>query len=265
MANLTRYTDIVPQGILPRFVDVWTPPQLSADARLPVIYMHDGQNLFEPGHAFGGEHWDIPSAVQRVMAERGLPGAIVVGIWNSTERWRDYAPEVPMRSIEGTPIWNALLERAGGRPQSDTYLRYLVEQLKPLVDRRHPTLPDREHTFVMGSSMGGLISLYAVEQYPEVFGGAACVSTHWPAGGYSLVDAMGTALPRADQHRLYFDYGTAGLDADYEPYQRHMDEYLRTAGYREGIDWVTLRFDGADHNEAAWRARLDLPLHFLLK
>lgn len=264
MTNLTRYTDIVPRGIPPRFVDVWAPPQLAAGARLPVIYMHDGQNLFEPGHAPGGEHWDMPAAVQRVMAERGLPGAIIVGVWNSAQRWRDYAPEAPMRALKGTPAWSAMLERAGGPPQSNAYLRYIVEQLKPLIDSRHPTRPDREHTFVMGSSMGGLISLYAVEQYPGVFGGAACLSTHWPAGRQGLVDMLGAALPPAGRHRLYFDYGTAGLDAEYEPYQLRLDAYLRAAGYTHGADWLTLRFDGADHNEVAWRARADQPLRFLL-
>ena len=71
--------------------------------------------------------------------------------------------------------------------------------------------------------MGGLISLYALEQYPQVFGGAGCLSTHWPAGGNRLVDAMGAALPRAGAHKLYFDFGTATLDASYEPYQRRMD------------------------------------------
>ncbi len=115
----------------------------------------------------------------------------------------------------------------------------------------------------MGSSMGGLISLYALEQYPAVFGGAGCVSTHWPAGRNGLVHAMGSALPRAGSHRLYFDYGTAALDSSYEPYQQRMDEYVQAAGYRQGHDWVTLRFPGADHSETAWRERVHLPLQFL--
>lgn len=260
----TRHADIVPQGIAPRLVDVWTPPDLPQGARLPVIYMHDGQNLFEPGYSGSGEPWDIPAAMLRVMRERDLPGAIVVGVWCSEQRWRDYAPQAPMLALRGTPEWEAAIRRAGGTPQSDAYLRYLVGQLKPAIDARHPTLPGREHTFIMGSSMGGLISLYAVEQYPEVFGGAACVSTHWPAGGNGLVDAMGAALPPAGRHRLYFDYGTKTLDAGYEPFQLRMDAHLRAAGYTEGHDWITRKFPGAEHSERSWRERAHIPLAFLL-
>jgi enterochelin esterase-like enzyme len=113
--------------------------------------------------------------------------------------------------------------------------------------------------------MGGLISLYAIEQYPDVFGGAGCVSTHWPAGGPDLVDALGAALPPAGRHRLYFDFGTAGLDAEYEPLQQRMDNHLRAAGYTEGVDWRTIKFPGADHNEPAWRSRVHVPLRFLLR
>ena len=117
----------------------------------------------------------------------------------------------------------------------------------------------------MGSSMGGLISLYALEQYPQVFGGAGCLSTHWPAGGNLLVDWLGQRLPQAGDHRLYFDYGSQGLDADYAPYQQRMDAHLRLAGYREQIDWISLSFPGTDHNETAWRSRVALPVRFLLE
>jgi predicted alpha/beta superfamily hydrolase len=264
MINITRHADIASRHISPRLVDVWAPPGQPADARLPVIYMHDGQNLFDPSTAFAGVDWGIGDAMLQVMAESGVPGAIIVGVWNSEQRWRDYAPLAPMLALRGTPEWEIMLERAGGIPQSDGYLRFLVQELKPLIDAAYPTLPGREHTFVMGSSMGGLISLYAVERYPEVFGGAACVSTHWPAGGGGLVDAMGAALPPAGRHRLYFDYGTKTLDESYEPLQQRMDEHLRAAGYRHGVDWETNKFPGAEHSERSWRKRAHIPLRFLL-
>jgi hypothetical protein len=79
-----------------------------------------------------------------------------------------------------------------------------------------------------------------------------------------LVNALGARLPAAGQHRLYFDFGTQTLDAGYEPFQRQMDEHLRRAGYRHNQDWLTLKFEGADHSESAWRERLHLPLTFLL-
>jgi len=117
---------------------------------------------------------------------------------------------------------------------------------------------------VMGSSMGGLISLYAVSEYPHVFGGAGCVSTHWPAGGDLLVDAMASTLPPASTHKLYFDFGTETLDSEYEPFQQRMDSHLRQAGYVENKNWLTLKFDGAEHSEKSWRERVEIPLAFLL-
>ena len=116
----------------------------------------------------------------------------------------------------------------------------------------------------MGSSMGGLISLYAICEYPQVFGGAGCVSTHWLAGENMLVDYFGAALPDPIDHKLYFDYGTETLDADYEPYQLRMDERLAARGYERDQNWVTRKFPGAEHSEVAWRTRVRIPLEFLL-
>ena len=112
--------------------------------------------------------------------------------------------------------------------------------------------------------MGGLISLYAISEYPQVFGGAACLSTHWPAGENELVDEMAARLPDPGTHKLYFDYGTEGLDAFYGPYQKRMDEYLRKAGYVENQNWMSLQFAGADHSEKAWRERVEISLLFFL-
>ncbi len=115
----------------------------------------------------------------------------------------------------------------------------------------------------MGSSMGGLISLYALCEYPAVFGGAGCLSTHWPAVAGVILPYLQEALPQPGGHKLYFDYGTATLDALYEPYQQEVDGVLRGKVYT-AVSWQTHRFDGAEHNEAAWQARLDIPLTFLL-
>jgi predicted alpha/beta superfamily hydrolase len=262
--TLTRHISVASQHTASRNVDVWLPPGAADGPRLPVIYMHDGQNLFDPSVTYAGVDWGVDEAMLRLMGATGLPGAIVVGIWNSPQRWRDYAPQAPLEAQRGAPAWEALVERAGGEPQSDAYLRFLVEELKPQIDAGYPTRPARAHTFVMGSSMGGLISLYALERYPQIFGGAACISTHWPAGGAALVDAMGAALPPAGAHRLYFDYGTKTLDAQYEPLQLRFDRHMRTAGYAPGASWQTRKFPGAEHSERSWRERVEIPLRFLL-
>ena len=117
---------------------------------------------------------------------------------------------------------------------------------------------------MMGSSMGGLISLYALCAYPDLFAGAGCLSTHWPAADGLVIDNLATALPPAGSHLFYFDFGTLGLDADYEPYQQRVDAIMAAAGYTAGRDWLTRKFSGATHNEGAWSARVHIPLQFLL-
>ena len=261
--SLQRHADFPSKFVAARNVDVWLPPDFSEDKKYPVLYMHDGQNIFEPISSIGSVAWEIDKAITRLVNAKKIPGAIVVGVWNSGIRWREYMPQKVYEVPEFEKDRPAFIERAGGDSISDSYLKFLVEEVKPFVDEKYPTLSDQQKTFIMGSSMGGLISLYAISQYPNVFRGAGCLSTHWSAGSGTLVNEMGKSLPDPGSHKLYFDYGTKGLDADYEPFQLQMDKYLREAGYDE-LNWMTRKFEGADHNEAAWRARVEIPLEFLL-
>jgi predicted alpha/beta superfamily hydrolase len=264
--TLTRHALLPSAFISARNVDVWCPPGY-ADApeqRYPVLYMHDGQNLFSAEHAFAGVDWGIVPAMLRVMQEQQHPGAIVVGIWNSPTRRRDYMPEKPLRSAAALAVAARFADENGGEPQSDNYLQFLVSELKPFIDAQYRTLPDQQNTFVMGSSMGGLVSLYALVEYPEVFSRAGCLSTHWPIGEQALIDYFGAKLPAPGQHRIYFDYGTATLDASYEPFQLLMDMQMRAAGYVAEKDWITRTFVGATHSEVDWRKRVHIPLGFLL-
>lgn len=263
---IQRYAQFPSAYVEPRNVDVWLPPDCEhGNRRCPVLYMHDGHNLFDPALSTTGVDWGVDEAIVRLLQSQQIPtGAIVVGIWHGANRWREYMPAKPLRQPEAITVREEFTRTQGGEPVSDAYLLFLTSELKPFIDSAYPTLSGREHTFVAGSSMGGLISLYALAEYPDVFGGSACLSTHWPAAGMLLVDYFGSALPRAGRHRIYFDYGTEGLDAAYEPYQQAMDENMRALGYRTDVDWMTRKFVGADHNEAAWRARLDIPLRFLL-
>lgn len=264
-ARLERYADFESAHVAPRHIDVWLPPGYArGEERYPVIYMHDGQNLFDPEMAFIGVDWAIDRAMTALIDQGLTRGAIIVGIWNTELRRREYMPEQPLNTPADAAILAGISQFIAGPPLSDAYLRLLVEEVKPLIDAGYRTLTGRDHTFVMGSSMGGLISLYALCQYPQIFGAAACVSTHWPAGGIHLVEAMAAALPPPGEHRLYFDFGTATVDASYEPYQRHMDRLLESAGYLQGRDCLTRKFPGAEHSERAWRERAAIPLGFLL-
>jgi predicted alpha/beta superfamily hydrolase len=265
--TLIRHGDFPARAVPPRNVDVWCPPGYAeGSGRHPVVYMADGQNLFLPGYAFGGEAWSVDQALVRLVDEGRVGGALVVGVWNGGEaRAREYMPQKPMALPGVRAAAAAYAETLAGEAVADAYLAFVVHDLKPFIDATYRTLPDQAHTLAMGSSMGGLISLYALTEYPQVFGGAGCLSTHWPAGGEGLVDYFGEAVPRPGNHRLYFDFGTGSLDHTYEPFQARMDGHLRRAGYKAGRDWLTRQFPGADHTESAWRERVEIPLAFLLR
>jgi predicted alpha/beta superfamily hydrolase len=263
--SVQRYADFPSAKVAARNVDVWLPPGYGTEParRYPVLYMHDGQNLFDPATSYGGVDWAVDEVMTDLIGKGQVREAIVVGVWNTPKRLQEYMPQrallgkkklaVPGIDIDARDI------------VSDRYLAFLVEELKPFIDATYRTLPGRDDTFVMGSSMGGLVSQYAMSRYPEVFGGAGCVSTHWPAGDGIAVTDFGAHLPDPATHRYWFDYGTETLDRSYEPYQLQADELLRKAGYVEGRNWVTKKFDGAEHSEKSWRLRVDQPLEFLLR
>ncbi|WP_157981376.1 alpha/beta hydrolase-fold protein [Cognatilysobacter tabacisoli] len=259
--------DVPSRHVAARTVDVWLPPGYADDPtrRYPVLYAHDGQNLFDPAQVWTGADWDVDGWMTRLIAGGDMELAIVVGVSNTPRRLDEYMPRAPVVDAGGLLATGVpgIAPVPAAQLQSDAYLRFLVEELKPFIDATYRTRPGRDDTAVMGSSMGGLISLYAAAQYPQVFGKVAALSTHWPIGDGVTVDWFGRHLPDPRTHRLYFDHGTATLDAGYAPFQRRMDAYLRAAGYVDGENWTTRRFDGAEHTEQAWRARLDAPLRFL--
>ena len=200
--------------------------------------MHDGQNLFDKATAGYGMEWEVDEHLSALIREKKVRPTIVVGIWNTPKRLREY---VPSKAFAYLPP--AYMDRVrglyGGAPLSDGYLKFIVRELKPRIDAKYIVLTDRANTAIMGSSMGSLISLYAINEYPKVFGAAGMVSTHWPlmipAEGKSLSDAdfeavssaferyLAPALASPATHRLYFDHGSETLDALYARYQARID------------------------------------------
>lgn len=267
--------------IAARNISLWLPPEFDENKKYAVLYMHDGQMLFDSGTTWNKQEWGVDETVSRLMGKNRIEDVIVVGIWNSdTGRHADYFPQKPFESLPQA-FQDSLITKAqrygesrlfDGDVRSDDYLKFMVNELKPYIDENYPTLPGKEHTYVMGSSMGGLISVYAICEYPEVFGGAACLSTHWtgtftpennPIPG-AFVKYLDKNLPDPHTHKIYFDYGTETLDALYEPFQKKVDSIMKKNGYGEA-SWKTLKFEGADHSENAWKARLHIPLEFLLE
>ncbi len=214
------------------------------ERRYPVVYMHDGQNLFDPATSYAG-HWEL-AATLAYHALEGLE-AIVVGIPNMGRR----------RRYEYSPFRDPMHGGGGG----DRYLRFLCETLKPRIDAAFPTLREPASTAVAGSSLGGLISLYALFGRPDTFGVAGVMSPAlWFAEG-AIFDYLRRApVPGG---RIYLDIGTAeGGDELREA--RQLRDLLIERGYRPGTNLVYVEDEGADHHEGAWARRLRETLPFLV-
>jgi predicted alpha/beta superfamily hydrolase len=262
LGTLVYWQDVVSKFLSEtRHVEIWLPPGYDDDAErhYRVIYMHDGQNLFDPRLANTGVDWGVDEAMMR-GAESGLfEPAIVVAAWSSSRRGPEYSP------------WH----------DGPLYARFLIEELMPRVNSEFRTLTGPEDTFVMGSSMGGLLSFYLVKEHSRNFSACGCVSSHFPISDavaasflgkdssdadttpYVLKDiASGDTVP--EDVRFFFDYGTETLDAGYGPTHLAVRDWLLAQDRVEGKDFRIQEYDGAAHNEAAWRARLDDQLVWLL-
>ncbi len=256
-----------------RNVDVWLPPNYDKDRhkRYAVLLMHDGQMLFDSTTTWNRQEWGVDEMAERLIKSGQTQAFIVVGVWNTPQRFVEYLPQQPALLFPDT-LLQQLRNAVKSDFQADNYLRFLTEELLPFIEKTYRVKSGKEHTFIAGSSMGGLISLYAICNYPEVFGGAACLSTHWPVGynndhpvlPNTLIDYFGGHLPDPQTHKIYFDYGTATLDSLYKPHQMRMDTQMRKGGYKYDKNWISKEFPGADHSERAWAARLEIPLLFLL-
>ena len=263
--TVERFAPIESKHVAARYADVWLPPGYNAkkSRRYPVVYVHDGQNVFDPASSFIGVDWGIDETMTRLIAEKKVPPAIIVAIWNTPSRLAEYMPQKPLATLREAEL-EEMFKSVRREPLGDAYLRYLVTELKPAIDARYRTQPDRAHTSIMGSSMGGLISLYALCEYPDVFGAAACLSTAWQVANGVTVRELKKSLPDPRTHRFYFDFGTGTNDGSIEPFQNQADAILKAAGYTEAQNWVTKKFPGEEHSERAWRKRVDVPLGFLL-
>ena len=220
-----------------RIVRIYLPPGYeSSRRRYPVLYMHDAQNLFDEATAYVGEEWGVDESLNALAKSRRLR-LIVVGIDNG-------GPE----RIHELNAWD---NPEYGKGEGEQYLAFVANVVKPWVDQHYRTQPDRRHTAIMGSSMGALISSYAISRYPEVFGAAGIFSpAYWLAP--QVFDYAAAQPPRRDA-RIYFYAGGSESDTML-PDMRRMVALLRRAGLPPRSLEVEVNPVGR-HNEAAWRAQ----------
>ncbi|HLG32855.1 MAG TPA: alpha/beta hydrolase-fold protein [Ignavibacteriaceae bacterium] len=229
--------------IKPRDIVVWLPPgyEENDDKRYPVLYMHDGQNAFDPATSAFGIDWQIDEAADTLIKNKAIEPLIIVGIYNSVERSSEYA-------------------------NNDTgyaYLQFIIEELKPFIDANYRTRPDKNNTAVIGSSLGGLISFILVWEYPEIFSKAACVSPAFKVDRYDYVTVMKNYSGEKKPVKIYLDNGGVGIEEELQPGIDEIISSLETLGYKGGEDYYWFKAKDSEHGEKDWAKRVWRALIFL--
>lgn len=271
--RIDRYTAFASQFVPARTIDVWLPDDYTPTKKYAVLYMHDGQMLFDPANTRNHSTWNVDSVMGALIANKEIQSCIVVGIWNIPERRRrEYFPVDASAYIDPVildSVRQAEWQAAAG--EANQYLSFIVRELKPFIDNTYSTYTDRKHTFIAGSSFGGLISMYAICNYPAIFGGAICMSVHWPGSlaikqeeiPLGILKYFKKNLPNPKYHKIYFDMGTETLDAQYSTFHWEMNSIMRKKGYNKN-SYLQKVFKGDEHTEIAWSRRLHIPLTFML-
>lgn len=264
--HLDTYANFPSKYVPARYVRVWTPEDYTSSQKYDVLYLHDGQMLFDADVTWNHQEWGVDEVIDSLIRRGEIRPTIVVGIdYNPDNRVGEYCPDdVKQLLPKDKEVY------ATAKAQGNDYLRFLVEEVKPFIDSVYSTHPEREHTWTLGSSCGGLISSYALCKYPEIFGGAACMSTH-SIFAYPLPDDKVQAAYRKylqlhlipNKAKLYMDRGNQTLDGFYRDAQDAINAMLWAEGW-DNAHFQYRYYPEHNHCENDWRARLDDPLKFLL-
>jgi predicted alpha/beta superfamily hydrolase len=252
-----RYLRKVPSRFLPkkRDVIVWLPPDYeeSPKKRYPVLYMHDGQNLMDKATAYSGEEWRVDEAAQQLIQAGDVEPLIIVGIYNTEDRFAEY-----------TQVKDSGEYAQYGGGNADAYGRFLVEELKPMIDRTFRTRQDPETTGLAGSSLGGLVTMHLGLKYPNVFRRLGVVS---PSVFWANKDILTRvkALKKKSPQKIWVDIGTEESKGSQETVEdtRALRDALVAQGWVLGKDLKYVEVAGAIHTETAWADRIDDVLKYL--
>lgn len=269
--KIERIENFKSDYVQPRNVDVWLPDGYSADKKYSVVYMHDGQMLFDSTQTWNHKEWKVDEIVGSLIKNKEIKECIIVGIWNTgVDRISEYMPTKFCNLLQDSQANTFSSKYCNNKGvQGDAYLKFIVKELKPYIDEHYSTFTEKENTVIMGSSMGSLISLYAICEYPETFGSAVCMSTAWlnfidyrmPLGTFNYLNEN---LPSSGNHQIYMDYGTGESDSSYVTTQNFVDIIFKSNGYTDK-NYQSKVYKNAIHDEIAWSKRLDITFKFVLK
>jgi hypothetical protein len=250
-----------------RIIDYWA-PNTPTDS---VLIAHDGQNVFDGRTStHRRKTWEIGQSVNRLSKEMGVNPPAVIAIWNGNTaadpwaRLKELAPEKVLRNgvkVITSDVISVTVDQLYG----DRYLDEIFSKHLPTIANFLTIELTPAKTAMIGSSMGGLSTLYALAEHGDKFHTALALSTHWPLGGLPLVDALIKELPATGTHNIYMSRGTKGLDADYEPFQRHADSLMLKKGYQLDRNFITRVHNRTGHNEKSWASYIDEPISFWLR
>lgn len=261
-----------------RQVVVWLPADYNFKVEYATIYMHDGQMLFDSTTTWNKKEWRVDETADSLQRTGITRPFIVVGIYNDPpNRYAEFFPEQASNYMDTAYVSKLTSTLWKGELRADHYVDWMTKKLIPFVEDHFPVSHRRSDRFLMGSSMGGLISLYGLTQKSKTFGGAACLSIHTPMINFQMTgdDAMNQlvlpfnrylskTLPSPKKVKIYIDRGTETLDANYGPYHEVLLSTLAKSGYEIGLNYSTLVWEKTGHDEVSWANRLAVPMKFLL-
>lgn len=278
--NIVEIKDFKSQYVISRNVSIWLPDNYDKIKKpLKVLYMQDGENLFEPSHSLSHKDWGAGKTAQKLINEGKIEPFIIVGMWSTKLRGREYLPYKIYSNL--TPDLQDKIQKGWeGVPLSDEYLNFIIQELKPYIDKNYKVSKRAKDTAIMGSSMGGLISFYAQMEYPKIFGQSASLSMHWilgsPVNANENLDEFVKNIDNAfenylvsknynpQRYRIYIDHGDETLDALYRPYSKGFEDWYFSKYQKNDNYFQSHIFKGTNHSEGAWADRLEIPFLFLL-
>lgn len=230
-------------GIKARDIVVWLPPEYSSesDRRYPVLYMHDGQNIVDPSTSSFQVDWQIDEAADSLIKQKLIEPLIIVGIYNTPQRNNEYS-------------------------ENDTgyaYMNFIVDSLKPFIDRNYRTKPDRQNTANGGGSLGGLISFILAWQYSEIFSKAFCFSPAFKIDRYNFVDNVLSYSGKKKEINLFICNGDDELDTRLQTGVDEMLNALTKKGYKERTDFYYVKAKNSQHGERDWSKNIPRALIYL--
>lgn len=249
-----------------RLVDFWSPGEPTDH----LLIAHDGQNVFDPATSTRRRTWRMAHSAIRVSRELGMAPPAIIGVFHSRNaenpwgRILDLAPQDSFQNgvapIEGNSIDISINDLRG-----NYYLEQITEEIAPAICRELGLNLNSIDKAIIGSSMGGLASLYAIGKRPDFFSTCLALSTHWSAGEKPLVDALIDSLPKPGNHKIWMSHGTRGPDAHYGQLQKYANQKMLLAGWTSNEDFSTRVYKRSGHNEGSWARYLDEPMKFWLK